>query len=193
MIITTIQRVASGYGLNFSQQHSLKRGMKLFGNRGAEAVLAELEQMHLMQTFEPQLYESLTPKQRHQALESLMMLTEKKYGDIKGRMVADRRKKINYISKEEEISPTVATESVLLKFVIDAHEKRDVAVTDVPGAFLHSITDEFVIVKFRDKIVDLMVQIAPTVYKIFVHETSKGEKILYLRLKRLCMVLLEKL
>ena len=68
--------------------------------------------------------------------------------------------------------------------MIDAHEKRDVDVTDVPGAFLHSITDEFVIVKFRDKMVDLMVQIDPTVYKIFVHETSKGEKILYLHLKK---------
>ena len=62
-----------------------------------------------MQTFEPQMYESLTPKQRHQYLESLMMLTEKKYGDIEGRMVANGRKKRNYISKEEAISPTIST------------------------------------------------------------------------------------
>ena len=58
-------------------------------------------------------------------------------------MCADGRKqKDGTWSKQETISPTVATESVFITAVIDAHEGRDVACFDIPGAFLHAESNE---------------------------------------------------
>jgi hypothetical protein len=44
----------------------------------------------------------------------------------------------DYISKEDASSPTVATESVMLSCIIDDEEERDVAVVDIPNAFLQT-------------------------------------------------------
>ncbi len=43
--------------------------------------------------------------------------------------------------KQETTSPTVSNESVFLTSVVDAHERRDVACYDIPGAFLHADSD----------------------------------------------------
>ena len=62
----------------------------------------------------------LTHRQPQTVLESHMFLKEKIYGSIKGRSVAGGNKQCDYISKEDVISPTVATEAVLMSFIIDA-------------------------------------------------------------------------
>ena len=38
--------------------------------------------------------------------------------------------------KEDASSPTVSTEAVMLTCVIDANENRDVAIVDIPNAFV---------------------------------------------------------
>jgi hypothetical protein len=65
---------------------------------------------------------------------------------VKGRGCADGRKQRKYIAKEDASSPTVATESVFITAVIDAEEGRDVAVVDIPGAFMQANMDEETIV-----------------------------------------------
>ena len=45
-----------------SQQHSLKRGLKIYGDRGIEAVMREVDQMYMMNTFVPKKFEDLTSK-----------------------------------------------------------------------------------------------------------------------------------
>jgi hypothetical protein len=65
-----------------------------------------------------------------------MFLKEKRDGKTKGRTVAGGNKWRGYISKEDSSSPTVAIESVLLTCIIDAEEGRDVAVIDIPNAFV---------------------------------------------------------
>jgi hypothetical protein len=65
-----------------------------------------------------------------------MFLKLKREGTIKGRTVAGVNKQRDYISKEDSSSPTVATESVLLSYIIDAEEERDVAVVDIPNEFV---------------------------------------------------------
>jgi hypothetical protein len=75
---------------------------------------------------------------------------------IKGRRCADGRKQRVYIAGEDAALPTVATESVFLKAVIDALEGRDVAVLNVPGAFVQADMDELVHVRFTGKMVDLL-------------------------------------
>jgi hypothetical protein len=51
-------------------------------------------------------------------------------------MVAGGNKQRGSIEKTEASSPTAALESVLLTAVIDAKEHRDVAVIDIPNAFV---------------------------------------------------------
>ena len=52
------------------------------------------------------------------------------------RSVAGGNKQQGYSHKEDASSPTVATQSVLLTCIIDAQERRDVAVVDVPNVFI---------------------------------------------------------
>jgi hypothetical protein len=43
-----------------------------------------------------------------------------------------------WLPKEDASSPTVATEAVLLSCIINAEEGRDVAVIDIPNAFIQT-------------------------------------------------------
>jgi hypothetical protein len=67
-----------------------------------------------------------------------MFLKEKRDGSLKGRTVAGGNKQRDYISKEDASSPTIATEAVLLSCIIDAKEGRDVAVINIPNAFIQT-------------------------------------------------------
>ena len=82
--------------------------------------------------------------------------------------------------KEDASSPTVTTESVLLTCIIDAEEERDIAIVDIPNAFIQTcIKDEkdVVIIKLRGILVDILVDIAPDEYKSFVStKDRKGIK-----------------
>ena len=108
-----------------------------------------------------------------------MFLKEKRCGTVKGRTVAGGNKQRDFISKEDASSPTVATEAVLLTCIIDAEEGRDVAVVDIPNAFIQTkIEDEedMAIIKIRGILVDILVEIAPDVYKPYVTTDKKGTK-----------------
>jgi hypothetical protein len=56
--------------------------------------------------------------------------------------VAGGNKQRDYISKEDASSPTVATEAVLLLCIIDAEEKREVAVIVIPNAFIQTRVED---------------------------------------------------
>ena len=74
-------------------------------------------------------------------------------------MVADGRAQRAYVPKEEATSPSLAHETFIATSIIDAHERRVVALFDVPGAFLHTEFDKFVLLKFEDEFVDIMVEV----------------------------------
>ena len=59
---------------------------------------------------------------------------------------------IAFIRKEDASSPTVANKSVFITLVIAAHEKRFVRCYDVPGAFLHTESDENVLMVLRGEL-----------------------------------------
>jgi hypothetical protein len=158
-------------------QLSLKSGLKEWGDRAREAVESEMKQLHFRNTFKPMHWSELTDTQRKTVLESHLFLKEKRDGKIKGRTVAGGNKQRDYISKEDVSSPTVATESVLLSCIIDAEEDRDVAVIDIPNAFIQTrIEDEkdMAIIKLRGVLVDILVEIAPDVYKSYASTDKKG-------------------
>ena len=81
-------------------------------------------------------------------------------------MCADGRKQRDTIPKSETASPTVALESVFLTSVVDAHENRDVAVLDIPNAFIQTdMEGEKVVMKLKGELAELLVKTAPQLYR----------------------------
>ena len=71
----------------------------------------------------------------------------------------------------------------MLTCVIDAQEDIDVAVVDIPNAFVQTVVDEEdaeyrVIVRIRGPLVDILVSIAPDVYGPYVSTNKSGQKVL---------------
>ena len=160
-------------------QLSLKSGLREWGDRARVAAHNEMKQLHLRNTFRPKHWRELNAIQRQTVLESHMFLKEKRDEKIKGRTVAGGNKQRDFISKEDASSPTVATESVLLTCVIDAQEGRDVAVIDIPNAFIQTEIEnekDMAIIKLRGVLVDILIEIAPDVYKPYAYKDKKGIK-----------------
>jgi Reverse transcriptase (RNA-dependent DNA polymerase) len=167
-------------------QLSLKAGLKAWGDKASEAVHSEMKQLHFRDTFKPKHWKDLNETQRKSVLESHMFLKEKRDGKIKGRTVAGGNKQRDYISKEDASSPTVATEAVLLTCIIDAEEGRDVAVVDIPNAFIQTKIEnesDMAIIKLRGILVDMLLDIAPNTYQPFVTTSKAAEKQLIVQCK----------
>jgi hypothetical protein len=70
-------------------------------------------------------------------------------------------------------------ESVLLSCIIDADEHRDVAVVDIPNAFVQTHMEnekDMAFIKIRGILVDILVEIAPEAYRSFVSQDKKVNK-----------------
>ena len=137
-------------------QMSLKAGLRAFGDDGVKAVEKEMCQLHDRGVMAPVHKKSSTPEQRKEALAFLMFLKQKRCRKVKGRGCVDGRKQRAFIAKEESTAPTVSTEAVFLTAVIDALEGREVAVLDVPGAFMEADIDELVHVRFSGEMVSML-------------------------------------
>jgi hypothetical protein len=108
-----------------------------------------------------------------------MFLKQKRDGKIKGITVDGSNKQWDYISKEDASSPTVATESVLVSCIIDAEEEWDGAVVDIPNAFVQARVEnekDVAFIKIRGILVNILVEIALDVYKLYVSKYKKGSK-----------------
>ena len=73
----------------------------------------------------------------------------------------------------------MATESVILTFVVDAIEERHSAVINIPNAFIQTVVEDKkqrVISRIRGMLVDILVKIAPQVYEAYVTTDTKGNK-----------------
>jgi hypothetical protein len=160
-------------------QLSLKARLRHWGDRGYDAAYAEMKQLHMRDTFSPKHWEELSPLQKKTILESHMFVKEKRDKTIKGRTVAEGNKQHDYISKEDVSSPTVSTESVLLSYIVNAEEERDVAVIDIPNLFIETRVEheeDKVIIKLRGVLVDILLDVAPELYKDYVMTGNKGIK-----------------
>ena len=165
-------------------QYSLKAGLKKFGKQGEAAVRKELGQFHDLNVFIPVDAKKLTRKERQDALASLIFLKEKRDGTVKARACADGRKQRETTAEEEAASPTVSLESVFITCAIEAKERRDVAVMDLPGAFLHADCEDHVLMRFQGRLAELMEMVAPQIYRRYVVTDSRGESILFVKLQK---------
>ena len=185
-IIYMNERVDIEVSRSFSQQHQLQKGLKLFGDRGHKASAAEMEQLHVRKCFKPVLVSTLSQIERKRAQIAMMLLTEKRCGKIKGRMVFDGRKTREWITKEDSASPTATLEGILLTLTIDAKEKRDIMSADVPNAFIQTEMPqgkERVMMKITGVLVDMLVQLDPKLYGPHV-VYENGRKVIYVQVLR---------
>lgn len=156
------------------RQYSLKKGLKEFGDRGEEAVSAELNQFHNLNCFDPIDADTLTSDQWRKALALLMFLKQKRAtpneeGKVKARGCIVGTPQRKYIKKEDAASPTVTLESLFIIVSINAFEKRRTGAFDCPGAFLHTKSDEDVIIALEGPLAELMVKVDPKIYRKYTY------------------------
>jgi hypothetical protein len=75
--------------------------------------------------------------------------------------------------------PTITTEAILLSCIINAKEERDVTIINIPNVFIHMLVEDeedMAIIKIRGVLVDILIQIAPKVYKSDNMTDKKGMK-----------------
>ncbi len=113
-----------------------------------------------------------------------MILEQKETGAVKGRSVANRSTQQNYIQEVVATSPTIMTELVLITAAMEVTKGRDIAVIDLPGAFLNADMDEVVHMVLRGKLAELMVMFALQIYQKYVTLGNKGEPMLYVTLQK---------
>ena len=87
------------------------------------------------------------------------------------------------MTKEEAVAPTVVLESVFATVNINAKEKRKFVTIDEPGAFLHAINEDYVIMKMNGSLAELMVKTDPKIYWKYI-TIEKGRQVLYLRMQK---------
>ena len=172
---TNLQRYITGFIMT---QMTARAGIKKHGQLAVNALLQEIQQLHDKSVFEGLDASTLSNVEKQQALRAINLIKEKRCGRIKGRTVADGRPQRILYTKEETTSPTVSTDALMLSIIIDAKEKRDVAVADVEGAYLHADMDVFTVLKLEGLDVDIMCEVSKN-YKNFVTE-ERGKKVLYL-------------
>jgi hypothetical protein len=160
-------------------QVSLKTALKKWGKEAEESVGKEMKQLHWQNTFKPMHWKSLTAKQCKKVLESHIFVKRKCDGVLKVQQVAGGNKQRGYITKEDTSSPTVSLEAVLLTHVVDANKNRDVSIVDIPNAFVQTIVKDEkdkALICICGPLVDILVSIAPSVYRLYATVGKKDKK-----------------
>ena len=67
---------------------------------------------------------------------------------------------------------------------IVANEKRKSRCFDIPSAFVNTDVDEDVLMMLKGELTDMMIQIAPQVYRKYIAINKKGTLILCVKLKK---------
>jgi hypothetical protein len=165
-------------------QYNLKPGLRKFGERGATAARDDLTQLHIMDTWKAMDLSKILREEGMKALSSLLFLKEKRTGKVKGRACINGAPQQVYIPKEEAALPTVSTELTFITAVIATSERRKVGCYDIPSAFVNTDVDEDVLMVLKGELTEMMVQIAPQVYRKYVTVDKKGTPILYVKLQK---------
>jgi len=165
---------------NLSQMHASK-GIKVFGDRAIEALASEYSQLDGLVVFKPEDATKLTDQQKAAALNVIDLIKQKRCGKVKGRTVADGRKQRSEFNKEDTSSPAMSLEAFIVTLVVDAMEDRDVAITDVAGAFLKAEMPDYVIIRLHGSSLKAILRANKTKYEKYI-VIENGREVLYVRL-----------
>ena len=168
-IMNEMNNMSIQKGKSFAETYSLKKGIRKFGKRGYNALEKEIGQLDHRVCFQPTNIKDLSPSEKKKAMDSLAFFTEKRDKTVKARTCANGSTQREYMTKEEAASPTASLESIMLTATIDAHEKRKVAIIDVPNAFVQTKIpqkdgEERIIMKIQGIMVDILVKLDPELY-----------------------------
>ena len=169
---------------------SHKEGVRRFGERAIAAMLKEHAQIGEddKRIFVPQKANELSREQKRKALRMTSLIKNKRSGQIKERMVVDGRRQRVHMSKDDVASPTYNLETLIMSWVIDGLEGRDVATEDVGGAFLLADITDFVLIKLDGEAVDIVVEANPSYQEYVMIEN--GKKVLCMKLRKsLCGIM----
>jgi hypothetical protein len=78
----------------------------------------------------------------------------------------------------------VTSEAIFIQSTIFAHEGRDIATCDIPGAFLQADNPDYVLMRLDGILAELMVQVAPSHYRKYLTTNAKGKTVLYVQLEK---------
>ncbi len=127
---------------------------------------------------------ALTYNKRKKALLFLMSLKEKRDSSVKACMCSDGRKQNDGTwSKQDTTLPMVVTELVFITAVVDTHKGCNVICFNIPGAFLHANIKEDITMVLKGRLAELMVQVAPNLYRKNITVNRKGTAILYVKMQ----------
>ncbi len=71
------------------------------------------------------------------------------------------------------------TEAVFITAVANAYKEHNVACFfNIPGAFLHTDSDEDITMILKGRLAEVMVQVAPNLYRKYISVDRKGMAIL---------------
>jgi hypothetical protein len=194
--IQDIRMNVNQHGASFAQQYMLQKGLKVFGEKGHDALKKEIDQLHRRTCFAPLKVKEMKPSKRKKAQMGLMFLTEKRDKTVKGRMVYNGKPTREWLSREDAASPTAALESIMITGVIKAKEGREVMTCDIPNAFIQALLpkkdsgEDRVVMKITGVLVDMLVDINPKLYgPAVVLENRK--KVLYVEVLKAIYGMLE--
>ena len=154
----------------------------MFGEEGLKAVEREMMQLHIQKVMSPRQKHDLTNDEIKRCFNYLMFLKQKQSGDVKGRKCANGQKQRLWTRPKDATLPTAAQESVFITSAIDAKEGREVAVSNLPGAFMQTDMDNKIVhIKFQGAMADLLIKIAPKVYGPYAI-VENGQTTIYVQL-----------
>jgi len=73
---------------------------------------------------------------------------------------------------------------MMMSCEIDTREGKHVAVTDIPGAFLHTDMEEDVQMLLQGTIAELILKLDPRLNRKYIWENKHGKVLLYVKLKK---------
>jgi hypothetical protein len=120
-------------------QVSMKAALKKWGKTAEQAITIKMKQLNWCNSYKPMHWHELTQAQKEHILESHIFVEEMQDGKIKARKVVGGNKQQDYIMKEDVSSPTVSAEAVMLTCVIDALKDQDIAIINIPSAFVQTV------------------------------------------------------
>ena len=137
----------------------MDKGVEKYGDRGISAIFKEMKQINDREIVRPLKKHQIIREIQGKFLGYLMFLKKKRSGETKARGCADRRPQLLYKSKVDTSSPTVSTESLFITSDTDAKEERNVAIVNIPGAFLQTKASDGTIIKLQGVLVDTLVRV----------------------------------
>jgi transcription elongation factor Elf1 len=99
---------------------------------------------------------------------------------LEGWRCANSQKQQLYKTKAEVSSPTVADESVMFSCTIDAKEGWDIAVCDIPGAFMPANMYEIMHNQLDGDLADLLCKIDPGLYEKYMVKDGQHKSVIHL-------------